>query len=217
MGRQEMSSRLGQLPEHPADNLEVTAKRFVGCGMQIYRSLAVPITGRPTVVTIGNFDGVHIGHQRLIQTVVEAARTKGIQSALVTFSPHPRSLTSGTGFVTLSSDQEKLERMKRLGLDLVVVVEFTPEFRLIQASQFVEMLVSNLRMTELWIGRDFRFGLDRKGDLGLLREMGSELGFTAHQLDPVTLGGVTVSSSCIRRALQTGNFELAHTYLGQVP
>jgi riboflavin kinase / FMN adenylyltransferase len=182
--------------------------------MHIFHDLARPITRRPTVVTIGNFDGGHVGHQRLIQAVVRAARTTGRQSALVTFSPHPKSVTAHEPQCAISSDEEKLERMRQLGLDLVVVVAFTPEFMKVRASQFVEMLAKNLTMSELWIGGDFRFGHRREGDYDLLQEMAGQFGFTVQRVNPVTLDGQTVSSSRIRSALQAGDFELVRACLG---
>lgn len=182
--------------------------------MRIFYDLAHQITDQPTVVTIGNFDGVHVGHQRLIQTVVRAARTTGRQSALVTFSPHPRSITAHQPHRAIISDEEKLERMKRLGLDLVVVVAFTSGFMKVRASHFAEMLATRLTMSEIWIGADFRFGYRREGDVDLLQEMAGRFGFTVKRVNPVMIDGQAVSSSRIRSALLAGNLELVRTCLG---
>ncbi len=108
-----------------------------------------------------------------------------------------------------------MERMKQLGLDLVVIIQFTPEFMKIRASQFVAMLVRNLSMTELWIGHDFRFGYQREGDFGFLQARGTQLGFAVHQITPVTIDGQVVSSTRIRTALQIGNVALVKSCLGR--
>jgi riboflavin kinase/FMN adenylyltransferase len=153
--------------------------------MQVYNRLSQPILERPTSLTIGNFDGVHLGHQQLIRCVVASARVFGRQSALVTFSPHPR-VVSGRGeeMLYLNTNQEKLKLFQQLGLDIVVQVEFTPETMQLHAAQFVDLLLRNLGMRQIWVGHDFSFGYQRQGNLEMLQQLSQERGFTFHRIAP---------------------------------
>ena len=183
--------------------------------MQTLYSLYHPITGLPTVLTIGAFDGVHIGHQRLIRSVVESARTHGYQAALVTFFPHPSVVLGRTEPFYLTSNEEKLTQLEQLGLDLVVVVEFTRETAQIRAAQFVDLLVENLKMREMWIGHDFALGYKREGDSSFLQTMGVERNYAFHQAEPVMEGGQPVSSSRIRQALRAGDMRQVAACMGR--
>jgi len=173
--------------------------------MQIFHNLSSLISQDPTVLTIGAFDGVHLGHQQLIRSVVESAQASGRQAALVTFFPHPSVVLGRAEPFYLTSNKEKLEQFEQLGLDLAVVVEFTRETAQIRAAQFVDLLIENLGMRELWIGHDFALGYKREGDAAFLHAMGIERKFTFHQAEPVMLDGQPVSSSRIREALRAGD------------
>jgi len=177
--------------------------------MQVLSNLQSQISDQPIALTIGAFDGVHLGHQQLIRSVVESAQSKGYRSALVTFFPHPSVVLGRAEPFYLTSNEEKLEQFERLGLDLAVVVEFTRETAQIRAAQFVDLLIENLKMRELWIGHDFALGYKREGDAAFLQAMGVERGFAFHQAEPVLLDGQPVSSSRIREALRAGDMRQA--------
>jgi riboflavin kinase/FMN adenylyltransferase len=183
--------------------------------MQVFHNLAIPITQSPTVLTIGAFDGIHLGHQQLIRSVVESARASNRRAALVTFSPLPSVVLGHATPFYLTSNEEKLAELERLGLDVVVIVEFTLETAQIRAAQFVNLLIENLQMREMWIGHDFALGYKREGNAEFLRAMGAERGYTIHSLEPVVLDGQPVSSSRVRDALRAGDIPQANACLGR--
>jgi riboflavin kinase/FMN adenylyltransferase len=184
--------------------------------MQIYHDLSRLISEQPTVLTIGMFDGVHLGHQRLIRAVVESARASGRHAALVTFFPHPGVVMGRAEPFYLTSTEEKLAQLERLGLDLVIVVEFTPETARIRADQFVNLLIENVNMREMWTGHDFALGYRREGNTAFLRALGALRGFSVHTIvEPVLLDGHPVSSSRIRAALRAGDMRQASACLGR--
>jgi riboflavin kinase/FMN adenylyltransferase len=183
--------------------------------MQVFHNLLSPISDTPTALTIGAFDGVHLGHQHLIRSVVESAQAQGHRPALVTFFPHPSVVLGRAEPFYLTSNEEKLEQLERLGLDVVVVVEFTQETAHTRAAQFVNSLIENLRMREMWIGHDFALGYKREGNMTFLQAMGVERGYTVHTIEPVLLNDQPVSSSRIRQALQAGDMQQVNVCLGR--
>src|SRR5512136_2570076 len=168
--------------------------------MQVFSNLQSPISNTPTVLTIGAFDGVHLGHQHLIRSVVESAQAGQRRSALVTFFPHPSVVLGRAEPFYLTSNEEKLEQLEQLGLDLAVIVEFTTETTHIRAAEFVNLLIENLSMREMRIGHDFALGYKREGNAAFLRAMGIERGYSVRMIEPVLLDGQPVSSSRIRTA-----------------
>jgi len=183
--------------------------------MQVFHNLSIPISDTPTVLTIGAFDGVHLGHRHLIGSVVESARASDRRAALVTFFPHPSVVLGRAAPFYLTSNEEKLAQLEPLGLDIVVVVEFTPETAQIRAAQFVSLLIENLTMREMWIGHDFALGYQREGNAAFLQAMGVERGYTVRSIDPILLDGQPVSSSRIRAALRAGDMRQVNAYLGR--
>jgi len=183
--------------------------------MQVFHNFTQPISESPTVLTIGAFDGVHLGHQHLVRSVVESAQASHRRSALVTFFPHPSVVLGRAEPFYLTSNEEKLEQLERLGLDMTVVIEFTTETTHIRAAEFVNLLVENLKLREMWIGHDFALGYKREGNAAFLQTMGVERGFAVHAVGPVLLEGQPVSSSRIRTALQAGDMQEANVCLGR--
>lgn len=183
--------------------------------MQIFQDLSQITSDSLTVLTIGAFDGVHLGHERLIRSTVESAREKGHSSALVTFFPHPRVALGRAEPFYLTSNAERFARMERLGLDCVVVVKFTLETAQLSAAQFVAKLVAHLGMREMHIGYDFALGSHREGNASCLRALGVELGYTVRVCQPVQLDGLPISSTRIRAALQAGDICKANACLGR--
>jgi riboflavin kinase / FMN adenylyltransferase len=165
---------------------------------------------------MGMFDGVHLGHQALINSVVRAAQAKGFVSALVTFFPHPSVVLQHATPFYITSKAEKLAELERLGLDQVVMIEFTPEIAQIRAAQFANLLVEHLNMREMWTGYDFAMGYQREGDAVFLQQVGVELGFSTHTItEPVMISGKPVSSRRIRAALKAGDIHTVNTCLGR--
>ncbi|MGE4297350.1 MAG: bifunctional riboflavin kinase/FAD synthetase [Desulfovibrionaceae bacterium] len=158
-------------------------------------------------VTIGNFDGVHMGHQKLIGRVVAMARTRGMKSVVVSFCPHPLRVLVGPHtppFITVRD--RKLDLLEGLGVDMVLLVNFTKELASMAPETFVEeYLVGWLNTRELVVGYDYSFGKGRKGNFELLKARGAVHGFGVEQLDPVIINGAIVSSTRIRDIIRAGD------------
>ncbi|MGH7587562.1 MAG: bifunctional riboflavin kinase/FAD synthetase [Gemmatimonadota bacterium] len=172
---------------------------------------------RRTTVTVGTFDGVHRGHQEVLREIVRRARAADRASVLVTFEPHPLEIVAPQRAPRLlTTPEEKLELWPLFDLDYVHVLPFTPALREMSPSRFVrEVLVDRLRVGELVIGYDHGFGKDRKGDVETLRRLADELDFRVDVVGPVAVEAEAVSSSAVRRAVETGDLEAAARGLGR--
>jgi riboflavin kinase / FMN adenylyltransferase len=183
--------------------------------MQVIHDLA---QRRPTpgVLTIGTFDGVHLGHQRLIQEVVRSAREKGVQAVALTFEPSPREvLRPDQPLAYLTKLPQKLDFMAAAGLDETVVVPFTRELSQVEAPDFIRWVRHYLPFVELWEGEGFALGHGRTGNTGVLARLGEEMGYTLRIAPLVELGGEPVSSTRIREAVMSGDMESATALLGR--
>jgi riboflavin kinase/FMN adenylyltransferase len=172
---------------------------------------------RGCVATIGNFDGMHIGHQAIVRGVLARARELQRPSAVITFNPHPLSIVAPDRvpkqILTLAQKQEILREM---GVDAVLVVPFTHDFSRWTADRFIdEFLVAALDVKEIWIGRDFYFGAGREGNLAKLQSAGAQRGFTVVGVDDIRVRGVRVSSSLVRDAIAKGAMRTAALALGR--
>jgi len=168
-----------------------------------------------TVLTIGVFDGVHIGHQALIGQAVAEAGREGVQAACLTFFPSPDVVLRGQEAQYLLLPEERAELMLRLGVDLVVVTEFSAEMAAMSAAEFMGRVVSSLRPLQVWVGEDFALGHHRMGGLSALSSLGHELGYCLRVMARRRLGGEVVSSSRIRRCLDQGDVSAAAELLGR--
>ena len=171
----------------------------------------------PVALTVGNFDGLHRGHQAMLQRLIDGARVRRLQSCVLTFEPHPREFFAARSAPTrLASLREKLELLAAHGVERVHVQRFNGAFASLAPEVFVEqVLAARLRARWLLIGEDFRFGAKRAGDVRLLAELGSRHGFEVEILPAVTRAGVRVSSSAVRAALAAGNLDAAGELLGR--
>lgn len=186
--------------------------------MKVYRDFQPDYEPRPTVLTIGNFDGVHLGHQAIIRGVVSRARELGALSALMTFNPHPLEVVRPEASPAyLTGLDEKLEYVAGLGVEAAHVITFTPDLRSRTPAEFVELLAGRLRPREVWVGPDFRFGHDRSGDAAFLAGAGERYGFGVELLRPLSDQGGVISSSRIRRLVSLGQVEEASRLLGREP
>ncbi len=169
----------------------------------------------PAVCSVGVFDGVHRGHQRLLSATLAGARELGAVAAVVTFEPHPRAvLDAASAPPELTTLDEKRERLAALGVDIAVVVNFTREVSEWSAEQFCLRLSERFELRRLVIGPGFALGHDRRGDADFLRSFGSGHGFDVVEVEPVTEGGRPISSSRVRTALLSGEVEEAGRLLG---
>jgi riboflavin kinase/FMN adenylyltransferase len=168
-------------------------------------------------VTIGNFDGVHVGHQRLMARTCAKAKKRGLISVVVTFDPHPMTVLMGQKtppFIT--STRQRLRFIEQQGPNVALVLEFTRQMAAQEPEEFVRhYLVEGLGLRELVLGYDYAMGKGRKGNFELLSAMGQQLGFGVERLDPVIVGGAVVSSTRIRDLIQSGNVWDARPLLGR--
>lgn len=172
---------------------------------------------RPTVLTLGVFDGLHLGHQLIIRTVVERARAVGAVPTAITFDPHPRTvLHPESAPPLLQTLDQKVEGFGVLGIEQTVVVRFTPQFSMIKAENFLRQVVEErLQAKEVYLGRGFAFGHGREGNIELLRRVSEELGFFADEVPEVRFRKQRVSSSKVRALLAEGKVNLARRLLGR--
>lgn len=184
--------------------------------MRIIRDNPGDAISASSVVTIGNFDGVHLGHRALIERCIEVAG-KGSESAVVTFEPLPQAyFAPDRAPARLSSTAQKLELLEQTGIDLVWLMRFNRELAQMEAADFARrVLADTLSASLVVVGEDFRFGRGREGDLGLLTELGAELGYRVETVGDVELDGMKVSSTAIRDALERGDFSRAERLLGR--
>lgn len=180
----------------------------------IHRLRQIPATAR-CYVTIGVFDGVHLGHRRIIQGLVESAREAGATAVAITFDPHPAAVVSEDPPLLLTTVGERIELLAELGVDTLVILPFTEQIARIPAADFLEHIVHKIELRELWVGPDFTLGHQREGDVGFLRRMGSTWNFEVRVVEPVESGGGVVHSSRVRDALLQGDVKEARTCLGR--
>lgn len=189
--------------------------------MKVFRGLPNAESRRPCALTIGNFDGVHLGHRALLARVAEAASRLGIETAVMTFEPHPREF-----FAQLAGDEsraprrianlrDKLTALEAAGVDRVIVEHFNARFAALSPEAFVrDVLVEGMHVKWLIVGDDFRFGARRAGDFAMLAEAGQRYGFDVVSLPTVSHGSKRISSSEVRTALEAGDFVHAQELLG---
>ncbi len=171
---------------------------------------------RRAFITIGNFDGVHLGHQALIRQLTGEAAAAGARSVLLTFEPHTASVLGDHRVPILTNLPHRIRLFEQLGLDQVVVIDFTRDVARLEPNAFLSKYVfDQFSVEKMLIGYDFAFGRDRSGTSDVLQELSRERGFGFEVFGAVSMDGITVSSSNIRRALQSGDFARAGSLLGR--
>ena len=186
--------------------------------MEVFRHIATsPRRFVAPVLTLGNFDGVHRGHQAILGRVAEIARVRGGEAVALTFNPHPVAvLRPERAPALITSLRDKIRLMAAVGVDVLVVQHFTPAFAQLSAEAFIErFVVQRLRATRLVVGHSVSFGHERRGDSALLAELGKRLGFEVEVVGPIGVDGHEVSSSAVRRAIAAGDVALATKLLGR--
>jgi riboflavin kinase/FMN adenylyltransferase len=184
--------------------------------MLVEKELAEFSPKKDTVLTIGVFDGVHLGHKYLISQLKEQARQRNLLSGVVTFRQHPQEVLSPqAGLLYLTNLEEKVSLLRDEGIDIVVALTFDQELAKLSARQFVALLKKYLRMVGLVIGPDFALGRGRRGDAESLRKLGEETGFTVTVVAPVKVNGEVVSSTAIRQALAKGDMAKVVRLIGR--
>ena len=171
----------------------------------------------PCALTIGNFDGVHRGHQAMLARLKAAAVERGLPAAVMTFEPHPREVfTTELAPARLTSLREKIELFKQRGIERLALVRFSKRFAQLSPQEFIQqVLLAGIQVRWILVGDDFKFGAKRAGDLALLREAGAQFGFEVESLGSVLIDHERVSSTAVRAALAQGNMQQATRFLGR--
>lgn len=183
--------------------------------VQGIRNLDSPLSG--SIVTIGNFDGVHLGHRELLSRVVDRARAVNLPSVVMTFEPHPvKVLHPDRKLPRIFDLEDQREQLEKLGVDVLVVEPFSREFSQVPAERFVrEWVYKSFTPRAIIVGYDFSFGANRQGSIEFLREKARDLGVDVDVVPPVKVGDVLVSSTRIRQAVEEGDVALASALLGR--
>lgn len=184
--------------------------------MNIYSSASNYHNPRGSVVTIGTFDGVHIGHKALLNRLVKTAKKEDLDAVVLTFFPHPRMvLQTDASIQLINTIDERIDLISKTGLDHLIIHPFTKAFSRLTALEFVrDILVHKLNIKKIVIGYDHRFGRNRNADIEDLRAFGLTYGFEVEEISAQELDDVAVSSTKIRNALKEGDIQTANTYLG---
>lgn len=184
--------------------------------MKIIQSITAFNSSEKTIVTIGTFDGIHIGHQKILKDLIKTAKKEGKKSVLLTFFPHPRMvLQKENKILLLNTIKEKSSLLEKMGLDYLIIHPFSREFSRLTALDFVrDILVNKLNTSRLIIGYDHHFGKNREGNIHQLKEYSLLYDFKVEEIPAQDIDDVSVSSTKIRTALKDGNLKTANNYLG---
>jgi riboflavin kinase / FMN adenylyltransferase len=171
----------------------------------------------PSIVTIGTFDGVHLGHQKILSRLQQLKKSTGLKAVVLTFEPHPRKVLfpSQSDLKLITLVDEKLDLLENYGVDVAVVYPFDKHFSQIEPKAYIEdILVKSLKVKHLVIGYDHKFGKNRSGDIKVLQKFAPDYNYSVEEIDALDVDHIAISSSKIRHAIEEGNIELANNYLG---
>jgi len=167
-------------------------------------------------LTIGSFDGVHLGHRALIRALVESARAEGVPAVVVTFYPHPSVVLRGRApAFYITTPEERAALLDEAGVDMVITQRFDHDLAEVTADEFLDQLTHHLHFRDLWVGEDFALGYRRQGNVVFLEQAAARRGFRLHVMPPVLVGGEVVGSTRVREALRSGDVARAASYLGR--
>ncbi|NQY31303.1 MAG: bifunctional riboflavin kinase/FAD synthetase [Flavobacteriaceae bacterium] len=184
--------------------------------MKTFHSIESFTPKNPTVLTIGTFDGIHIGHKKILDRLIHTAKNQQLESLVLTFFPHPRMvLQKDSNIKLIHTIDERADILNNLGLDNLIIQPFSKEFSRLSATEFVrDILVHQLNVKHIIVGYDHRFGRNRTANIDNLKEFGEIYGFTVEEISAQDINTVSVSSTKIRKALKEGNLQTANSYLG---
>ena len=185
--------------------------------MKIYKSIYEYNESKSSVVTIGTFDGIHKGHQKILNKVLNASKQSNLSSVVLTFFPHPRIILNKYNAIKMIDTlDEKIDHLEKIGIDHLIVHPFDKKFSLLSADQFIkDHLVKKLKLKHIIIGYDHRFGKGREASISDLKEYSSEFNFTVDEIDVQEIEKIAISSSKIRNSINEGDLKTTKKYLGR--
>ena len=185
--------------------------------MKIYKSIDQYNESKSSVVTIGTFDGVHKGHQKVFDKVINASKLSNLSSVVLTFFPHPRIILNKYNDVKMIDTlDEKIDHLEKIGIDHLIIHPFDKKFSLLSADQFIkEYLVDKLKLKHIIIGYDHRFGKGREASITDLKKYSSEFNFVVDEIDAQEIEKIAISSTKIRKSINEGDLETTRVYLGR--
>ena len=185
--------------------------------MKIYKSIDKYNESKSSVVTIGTFDGIHKGHQKIFNKVINASKQNNLSSVVLTFFPHPRIILNKYNDIKMIDTlDEKIEHLEKIGIDNLIIHPFDKKFSLLSADQFIkEYLIEKLKLKHIIIGYDHRFGKGREASVSDLKEYSSEFNFIVDEIDAQEIEKIAISSTKIRNSINQGDLETTKKYLGR--
>ena len=185
--------------------------------MQVFDSIKNVTKNKNTVLTLGTFDGIHPGHSKIIDKLVDRSKEKGWRNVAIVFHPHPRMVLSASSNIKLlSTPEEKEILLEKHGVEFLLTINFTKEFSAISGEEFIyKYLINGIGCSEIVLGYDHHFGKDRSGNVDLLKKIGEKENFAVTSVDAFYVGDNVVSSTKIRNALNDGNLKKANEFLGR--
>ena len=185
--------------------------------MQVFNSIKDVKKNKNTVLTLGTFDGIHPGHSKIIDKLVDRSKEKGWRNMVIVFHPHPRTvLSANSNIKLLSTPDEKKNLLEKHGVENLLIINFTKEFAALTGEEFIyEYIVNGTGCSEIVLGYDHHFGKDRSGNVDLLKKIGEKENFAVTSVDAFYIGDKVVSSTKIRNALNEGNLKKANEFLGR--
>mgnify|MGYP001352037050 FL=1 len=182
--------------------------------MKVTKDLKNAISSQPSILTLGTFDGVHKGHRKIISNLKSEAKRNNLRSIILTFFPHPRNIVSSEIIKSISTIDEKIKIFSDLGIDELIIQKFDKSFASMDAKEFIELLVNNLKIKKIIVGYNHRFGKNRSADINVLKDFSLKYDFEVLEIKAFEVENIKISSTKIRDAIQQGNIKLCNNYLG---
>ena len=182
--------------------------------MKVTKDLKNAISSQPSILTLGTFDGVHKGHRKIISNLKSEAKRNNLRSIILTFFPHPRNIVSSEIIKSISTIDEKIKIFSDLGIDELIIQKFDKSFASMDAKEFIELLVDNLKIKKIIVGYNHRFGKNRSADINVLKDFSLKYDFEVLEIKAYEVENIKISSTKIRDAIQQGNINLCNNYLG---
>ncbi len=182
--------------------------------MKVTKDLRNAISSQPSILTLGTFDGVHKGHRKIISNLKSEAKRNNLRSIILTFFPHPRNVVSSEIIKSISTIDEKTKIFSDLGVDELIIQKFDKSFSSMDAKEFIELLVDNLKIKKIIVGYNHRFGKNRSADINVLKDFSLKYNFEVLEIKAYEVENIKISSTKIRDAIQQGNINLCNNYLG---